>query len=69
MDNSNEFFDDVVELVLTYNYMIAKQNELIAALKEEIVFLRAQLDLPSHIITSPPTPFSVETCAVDQESA
>lgn len=66
---SQEYFEDVLELFDVYVAMIAKQNEIIAALKEEIVFLRAQLHLPSHIITSPPTPFSVETCAANQESA
>tara|TARA_B100001094_G_C18173390_1_gene796462 strand:- start:2468 stop:2680 length:213 start_codon:yes stop_codon:yes gene_type:complete len=57
-----EVFDDVVKLLDTYVAMIDKQDEIIIALKEEIKFLRRELNLPSHIITSPPTPFSVDTC-------
>ena len=57
-----DFFNDLVELFDTYVAMIDKQDEIIIALKEEIKFLRGELNLPSHIITSPPTPFSVDTC-------
>ena len=59
-----EVFDDVVKLLDTYAAMIDKQNEIIAALKDEIAILREALDSPSQIITSPPTPFSVETCVI-----
>tara|TARA_Y100000389_G_C17428008_1_gene500782 strand:+ start:190 stop:390 length:201 start_codon:yes stop_codon:yes gene_type:complete len=59
---TKEFFDDVLELIDTYIDMINKQNEIIAVLRQENKMLKKELNLPSHIITSPPTPFSVDTC-------
>jgi len=56
-------FDDVIAIVLTYADIIGKQNEIIDVLKQEIKSLKRALNLPSHIITSPPTPLSVDTCA------
>lgn len=66
-EEEEEFFANVVELFDAYVAVIATQDELIRTLRQEIVVLRSELDLPSHIITSPPTPFSVDTCASEKQ--
>jgi hypothetical protein len=58
-----EYFEDVIALLDTYVLIIENQHKIIDALKHEVNCLRKELNLPSHIITSPPTPFNVDTCA------
>ena len=58
---------DLEDLIDTYISLIRKQNELIDALKEVNNALRVIHGLPSQIITSPPTPFRVETCETRAE--
>lgn len=74
-DNA-EYLGDVLELIDTYVKLIAKQNEIIASLKEELAKYRRHAQRqrntiviyrPSQIMTSPPTPLRVDTCAEEIE--
>ena len=53
--------DDLLKMVDTLYDIVANRNNLIDILKEKNAILRKHLNLP-QMITSPPTPLSVDTC-------
>ena len=63
MDDVEEYSADVIALMDVYVDLIRKQNEIIEALKEQVRELEEEIsNSPSQMITSPPTPLSVDTC-------
>ena len=62
--------DEVIELLCCYMEIIANQESTINMLKKHVKCLKQEVklrtkekeDVPSQMMTSPPTPLSVETC-------